>query len=175
MAHLAVPSSVKEASDVIPSAPTLRPATIFTSAAVSGSQAALDVGVMAPDACGAGDDCCDAIFQRKLKDYGAYLDEMRSHDIRYIPLAFSSYGRMHAEASCILERMAQRAAQRHGIRNPRAILRRTFANIAVAIWDRAAAMIQSCLPELGGDELQILFGSDDGDEMGDPASAKWWK
>ena len=76
LAHLADPSAATETLGLIPSAPTLRPADILTSAAVPSRLAALDVGITSPDASGAGDDCCEAMFQRKLSDYGAYRDEM---------------------------------------------------------------------------------------------------
>ena len=59
LAHLADPSAEAETPELIPSAPTLRPPDIFTSAAVSGCWAALDIGVTSPEASGAGEDCCE--------------------------------------------------------------------------------------------------------------------
>ena len=65
LTHLADPSAAVEATGLIPSAPALRPADILTSAALPGRLAALDIGISSPDAAGAGDDCCAAMFQRK--------------------------------------------------------------------------------------------------------------
>ncbi len=104
-----------ETPGLIPSAPHLRPADFFTEAALPGSQAALDVGIMAPWASGAGADCCEAMYQRKLRDYGPYLAELAEHNIRYIPLTFSAFGRIHPEAMAVLTGIAQRAARRKGL------------------------------------------------------------
>ena len=65
-------SAVTEPLGLIPSAPTLRPADVFTSAAISGRLSALDVGICSPEAAAAGDDCTESMRQRKLNDYAAY-------------------------------------------------------------------------------------------------------
>ena len=53
---------------------------------------------MSPDACGAGMDCCDSMFQRKRKDYWTYLHELEQvQGIAYRPLVWSIWGRAHPE------------------------------------------------------------------------------
>ena len=158
---LADSSADTEAPELIPSAPTLRPADIFTRAAVSGCQAALDVGIMSPDAAGAGSDCCEAMRKKKLKDYGPFLKELGDRGIRYIPLAFSTFGRIHAEAFTILEHICIKAARHRGLHDHQLLWRRFQVNLGVAIWRRAAAMVQSCLPVLTESALDLLFGRDD--------------
>ena len=78
LCRLADPTSEIEASDLIPSAPALRPADIFTSSALPGSRAALDIGITSPEATGSGDDCCAAMFTRKRKHYEKYLPELHA-------------------------------------------------------------------------------------------------
>ena len=81
LVHVADPAAVTELPGLVPDAPTLRPADIYSEAAVPGSSAALDVGIMSPDACGAGSDCCEAMRQRKLRDYGAHLAGLAARGI----------------------------------------------------------------------------------------------
>ena len=95
LCHLADPASLVEAPELISSAPALRPADIFTCAALPGRQAALDVGICSPDAAGAGNDCCENMRKRKMEDYGAYLDGMEQVGIIYLLLIFSCFGRIH--------------------------------------------------------------------------------
>ncbi len=130
-------------------------ADIFTSTAVSGCRAALDIGVMSPDATGAGDDCCEAMYQRKFADYGAYHDELADIGVKYMPITFPTYGRLHPQSLETLTGIAKRAAMRHGFRN--VILRRTLRNVGAAIWTRAATMVLRCLPMLGKEAAVLLF------------------
>ena len=76
LCHLSDASALTEAPGLIPSAPALRPADILTRAAIPGGVAALDVGIVSPDACGSGADGCEAIRRRKLEDYRAHFAEM---------------------------------------------------------------------------------------------------
>ena len=84
----------------------------------------------------AGDDCCEASFFRKRKDYAHILPELENQGISYIPLCFSSFGRLHAEVSKWLEFSARSAARRRGIVDYRPILSRCRRNIGVAIQRR---------------------------------------
>ena len=124
-----------------------------------GCQAALDIGICSPDAAGAGNDCCEPMFQRKLGTYEAHLDDMASRNLLYKPLIFSCYGRPHPESYNTLELIAKQAARRHGVVDYRSILRRSMACISVQIWQRAACMIHSCVPNLEPETLSLLFGS----------------
>ena len=67
-----------------------------------GGQAALDIGIMSLDATGAGDDCREAMYQKKMSDYAPYLRSLNRQGIRYKPLTFSCYGRGHPEALATL-------------------------------------------------------------------------
>ena len=59
------PSAEIEPLGLIPSRPTLRPADVFTSAALPGRLAALDVGVASPHAACAGGDCTESMVTTK--------------------------------------------------------------------------------------------------------------
>ena len=102
LAHLADPTAAVETLGLIPSAPALRPADILTSAALPGRMAALDIGVTSPDAAGAGDGCCDAMYNRKRADYAAHLPDLEVRvGIAYRPMVWSAFGRAHPEAEAI--------------------------------------------------------------------------
>ena len=160
LAHLADPSASSEPLDLIPSAPMLRPADILTSAAFPGCLAALDIGVTSPDSLGAGDDCCESMRARKCKDYANHLSELLDNNIRYQPLTFSAYGRMHLETESVLLSLCVRAARRRGLRDYRPIFKRVRDAIGVQIWVRAASMVLACLPCLKVEEERLLFGAD---------------
>lgn len=164
LTHLADPSADTETSGLIDDAPLLRPADIFTSAAIPGRLAALDIAVTSPDCSGAGDDCCEAMYEKKKKKYEEFRESLAAQGICYVPLVFSAYGRMHPEAEVILNTLAMRAARRRGIMNHRAILRRVRANIGVSIWKRAANMVMACLPRLSPEEERLLGGEASDDE-----------
>ena len=163
LCHLSDASAVIEAPELIPSAPTLRPADILTSAAIPGCRAALDIGICSPDASGANDDCCESMRRRKLDVYASYLHELGFQGIRYVPMIFSCYGRLHPETAHIISYLAGQAAKRFGINDASALERRCRAALGVAIWRRAAAMIYHCLPPLSPECAALLFGeaSDD--------------
>ena len=147
-----------EAPEIIASHPALRPADIFTSAAIPGGMAALDVGIASPDAAGAGDDCVESMWRRKRGAYAEHFEEMRAVGVTYVPIVLSCYGRWHADSAVTLERVCQQAARRLGIADHRPILRRAPAAAGVAIWRRAAAMVRACLPAPCPDAMAALFG-----------------
>ena len=86
LAHLADSSTAVEAPGLIPSAPALRPTDLLVSAAIPGRLAALDIGIISPDAAHAGDDCCQAMFARKKGDYLLWLSELESQGIVCLPM-----------------------------------------------------------------------------------------
>ena len=157
LAHLADPSADTETTELIPNAPTLRPADILTSAAIPGRLAALDIAVTSPDASGAGIDCCASMYDSKLRKYADHLQTLLDQNIVYKPLVFSAYGRAHPETEVILSILAQRAARRRGLYDHRALLRRACAAIGVSSWRRAATMVQACLPRLSLEKKRLLF------------------
>jgi hypothetical protein len=63
---------------------------------------------------------------------------------------------MHPSSYETMQQIARTAAMRQGFRNPEVLLRRTMKHIAVAVWERAAKMILSCLPVLGNLEAELL-------------------
>ena len=65
---------------------------------------------------------------------------------------------LYADAAVVLERLAVQAARRQGAANHRALLRRAQSAVGVAIVTRAASMARACLPTLGDETLQLLFG-----------------
>ena len=162
--HLADPGATPEAPEIIASHPALRPADIFTSAAIPGGMAALDVGIASPDAAGAGDDCVETMWRRKRGAYAEHFDEMRAIGVTYVPVVLSCYGRWHADSAVTLERVCQQAARRLGIADHRPILRRAQAAAGVAIWRRAAAMARACLPAPSAEAMAALFGDVDGED-----------
>ena len=162
--HLADPGATPEAPEIIASHPALRPADIFTSAAIPGGMAALDVGIASPDAAGAGDDCVESMWRRKRGAYAEHFEEMRAVGVTYVPIVLSCYGRWHADSAVTLERVCQQAARRLGIADHRPILRRAQAAAGVAIWRRAAAMARACLPAPSAEAMAALFGDVDGED-----------
>jgi len=162
LVHLADPSACTEVPELIADAPALRPADIYSTAALPGSQAALDIGVCSPDAAGAGSDCVESMWVRKRDHYREHLETMESAGLRYLPIVVSCYGRVHPDSAATVERIAQQAARRVGVADCRPLLRRTWAAIGVAVWRRAASMARACLPRLSRESTAILFGEDAG-------------
>jgi hypothetical protein len=70
-----------------------RPADIFTTAAVPGRSAALDVCVASPDAGAAGTNAVEAAFKRKLDHYRNAIPQLHAAGIVFRPLIWSSDGR----------------------------------------------------------------------------------
>ena len=162
VAHLADPSASVETAGLVPSAPALRPADIITSAALPGRLAALDIGVTCPEATGAGEDCCDAMYRRKRRAYAPHLHELgEEQDVAYRPMVWSAYGRAHPETEAMLTSMAVLAARRRGLRDHRPILRRVRCAIGVALVRRAVQTQteHACIPHLDAEEERALFGS----------------
>ena len=122
--------------------------------------AALDIGIASPYATGAGPDCCEAGYQRKLHDYRQFLDELTSEGIRYVPMLFSCFGRAHPEAMRVVVSLAASVARRRGIADTSPIVRKCLAWIGVRVQRRAAAMVRACMPSCWFEDL--LCGGVDG-------------
>ena len=157
------PSTDTEIPGLIPNAPSLRPADIFTSAAIAGRRTALDIGIMSSDVAGVGNDACEAMWKKKMDYYGPHLPALEQQDIRSRPLTFTTFGRCHPEADQILDFDARNAAKKYGSLDHTLILRRCKMAIGVALWRRAAAMVRMCMPPLDSACLALVYG-------GDPAS-----
>ena len=158
--HLADPSATPEAPEIIASHPALRPADIFTTAAIPGGLAALDVGIASPDAAGAGDDCVESMWRKKRGTYAPHFDEMRAFGVTYVPMVISCYGRWHPESAVTLERICVQASRRLGLADHLPLLRKARATAGVAIWRRAAAMARACLPRLRPEEMALIFSEE---------------
>lgn len=138
LTHLADPSSETEVRALFPDAPTLRPADIYTCAALPGRMAALDIGICRPDVCKAGEDRCDSMYRDKIKRYNQFLVGRTGPGFDYCPLVFSCYGRVHLEFMSILQNIAQGVARRRGLLDFRGFIARARRNVGVAIWKRVA-------------------------------------
>ena len=167
LVHLADPAAAVEVPELIADAPALRPADIFTTAALPGCQAALDIGICSPDAAGTGLDCCETMWRKKRGRYADHHDEMRRHGIVYVPVVVSCYGRMHPDTEVVIDRIAMQAARRFGVADHRPLLRRAKAALGVAIWRRAVAMTRACLPRISEESLRMLFGEEPDEEEGE--------
>ena len=86
LVHLADPTATVEEPELIPEAPALRPADIFTSSGLPGGQAALDIGICSPDETGAGEDCCQQMVENKTGTYGEFHEGMARRGLRYVPV-----------------------------------------------------------------------------------------
>jgi len=140
------PTAELEPLGLIPGHPTLRPADVFTSAAVPGRLSALDVGICSPDATAAGHDCTESMRLRKLGDYGSHLGTLERQNIEYRPMVWSAYGRPHPAATQALRAICRRTARRRGLAKGDSLYRQTHAAITVEICRRAALMVAACWP-----------------------------
>ena len=120
--HIADSTAETEVQGLIPDAPSLRPADIFTEAAVPGCQAAMDIGITSPDSTGAGDDCCEAMYRTKMARYEQYLPGLTRRGIRYKPMILSAYGRWHPDSLLTMEAITKRAARKRGYMDHRLLL-----------------------------------------------------
>ena len=118
----------------------------------------MDVGICSPDSGTAGVDCCESMWKEKRKHYEDHLEAMERVGLRYYPIVFSCYGRVHVGAVTSLELVAKQAARRMGVSNYQPMLRRAHVAFGVAIWRRAVAMVRACLPTLSDESLNLAFG-----------------
>ena len=130
----------------IPSHPDLRPADVLTTAAKPNVTTAVDVGITAPHASGASDDCMESMREGKLRKHGPYSHELQIQGIEYAPATFSAYGRQHPSVTQMLTQAARQAARRRGIGNQNAMLRRLYRTATCEIWRWASRMIVACMP-----------------------------
>jgi hypothetical protein len=138
------PSAEMEPLGLIPSAPTLRPADVLTTATCNGLAAALDVGITSPHCGAAGNDCLASMYERKRGTYAPHFNELSANGITYNPIVWSAYGRPHEAAIAAIKAMARRTARRRGHLDAASIETRVCNAISVEIWRRNAAMVKSC-------------------------------
>jgi hypothetical protein len=138
-----------------------RPADIFTSAAVPGRSAALDVCIASPDAAGAGEDAAESAFRRKLVHYRNIIPELQAAGVAFRPLIWTADGRPHPAATRTLKYAAEAAARKRGGVAVQGLLSRWKHEITVAIIRRRAAMLRAVLPKAQAKDLWMLTGASD--------------
>ena len=143
---------------LIGSQPLLRPADLLTSATSDGRLTAVDVGIISPDAAGAGEDCVTSMTNRKIERYRPFERELEAEGVRYQPAVWSAYGRPSEAALALIRSIARRSARRSGNDNSNAIARRFQDRVGLEIWRRAARMVRACMPL--EQEIQITDDSD---------------
>ena len=143
--RMADTTAEREVLGLLDTAPGLRPADILTNAVVPALSSALDIGVAAPHAVHAGDDCCEAMRLRKIRHYQDHLEDLRLQGIIYTPLIWSCWGREHEDTTKVLRQIARVAARRRGDKYE-AVLSSLRDVIGAVLARRAAAMLLSCMP-----------------------------
>ena len=155
LTRIADPSDEIEVTGLFSDAPTLRPADIFTKAALPGRSAALDIGICSPDVCTVGLDCCYSMHQKKIPRYAPFIWRM---GFEYRPMVCCCYGRVHPECQDNSKTLAHGASRRRGVGDYRTLFSRAHRNIGVEVWRRLALMVHACLPKLSDSEEQLSSG-----------------
>ena len=141
---------------------TLRPADIFTNAAVPGRGAALDVCVASPNAAAAMGDAAESAFQRKLRRYRQEIQKLAAAGVAFRPLVWTADGRPHPAATRTLRYAAEIAVTRNGQQaSAGALVSRWQHEIQIAILRRRGAMARAVLPKASAQELWLLTGQPD--------------
>ena len=146
LALVADSTAEKEVIGLLDTAPGLRPADVLTSAVTPGVTTALDVGIAAPAAQGAGEDCTEAMRVRKRRKYAKYLPALEAEGVVYKPMVWSCWGREHPDTTAALTSLARQAARRRGLGTHKELLRQTRARVGAALARRTSAMLRACLP-----------------------------
>ena len=135
-----------------------RPADVYTSAALPGRDAALDVTIAAQDAAGAGADCCATAFRGKLRKYAKLLGPLARENVGFRPMVWSAEGRSHPVVGRVLAYAADLATRKHPDACGKTFVQRWRREIAVAIQKRKARMFKACLPAPTRRSRQLLWG-----------------
>ena len=136
----------REVLGLFETAPGLRPADIPTTAVVPSLSSALDIGVAAPHAFHAGDDCCETMRLRKVHNYRDHLEDLRLHRMIYTPWIWFRWGREHEDAIKVLRQIARAASRRRDDKYD-SVLSTLRDAIGAALPRRSAAMLLSCVPQ----------------------------
>ena len=138
---------------------TSRPADIFTTAAVPGRGAALDVCVASPNAAAAMGDAAAAAFRRKLHRYRQEITELAAAGIAFRPLVWTADGCPHPAVTRTLQHAAQIADTRNNQQaSAGALVGRWKHEIQIAILRRRAAMARAVLPKATAQQMWVLEG-----------------
>ena len=79
------PGAATEVVGLIPSNPELRPADVLTAATRTHGSMAVDVGICAPHASGAGENCVESMRTNKFDHYANVLRELERENIEFSP------------------------------------------------------------------------------------------
>ena len=101
----------REVLGLLDTAPGLLPGDTLTTAVVPSFSSALDIGVAAPHAFHAGDDCCETMRIRKIHHYRDPLEDLRLQGIIYTTLIWSGWGCEHEGTTKVLRQIARAAAR----------------------------------------------------------------
>ena len=118
------PGAATEVLGLVPSQPDLRPADILTTATREHGAMAVDVGICAPHASTAGEDCVESMRMEKFAHYSSIMHELEAQNIEYLPATISCFGRRHPSVTKILLQASRVAARRRGIGSHKAMYRR---------------------------------------------------
>ena len=122
------------------------PADIFTTAAVPGRTAALDVCVASSTAPAARGDAEQAAFDRKRTHHRNEIGELRHQNTHYRPLVWTADGRPHPAVTRTLQCAADIASSRNGQhQSAKSLHRRWKHEIQIALLQRRAAMARALL------------------------------
>ena len=141
---------------------TSRPADIFTTAAVPGRSAALDVCVASPNAAAAFGDAAEAAFKRKLRRYRTEIRELHNAGIVFRPMVWTADGRPHPAATRTLKYAAELAATRNSQQaSASSLLGRWRHEVQISILRRRAGMHRAVLPRPSKFQEWLLTGNAD--------------
>ena len=141
----------------------VRPADIYTTAAVPGRRAALDICICSPNAASAGDDAAATAFREKLRRYESIIPQLHRDGIAFRPMIWTADGRPHPAATRTLKFAGERLAMRDaGRRTAREAVARWEHEIAIALARRRAAMTRAVLPRLSRVERWLAHGRTEG-------------
>jgi hypothetical protein len=91
------------------------------------------------------------MVDRKNARMNRFRDELDAEGIQYRPIAFSCFGRPHADAVRVLRALAKQHARRKRS-EAHVEYRRLLSRITTEIWRRAARMVRQCCPEAVDEE-----------------------
>ena len=139
-----------------------RPADVFTTAAVPGRGAALDVCVASPNAAAAMGDAAATAFRRKRNHYRNEIAELSAAGIAFRPMIWTADGRPHPAVTRTLHFAAQLAVTRNNQQaTAESLVSRWKHEIQIAILRRRAAMTRAVLPGCTARQMWLLAGQAD--------------
>ena len=142
---------LSETSDV-------RPADIYTNAALPGRDAALDITIVSSEAAHAGQDCLQTAFRGKFRKYRNILPDLNRQGIAFKPMVWTTEGAPHPVVLRILSFVCKQASRRNSCGGEEQMLVRWQREIGIAIQRRKAAMIAACMPNHKAHRLWLLSG-----------------